>query len=263
MQEFRHLEYCMGTAFQYWGRSELDDADVKKAIAESVAILHHADEVFSLYKEDSPLSRLARGETSIAELPSEVEYIWDECEKWEKVTEGWFSAMTPANTFDPSGLVKSWAAQKAADRMIELGVTDFAINAGGDILLSKNVSSGKPKRIGVGKPVSIASKDSGALVVLDLNETDFYAVATSGTTERGEHIWNPKAGRQNANQLLQVTVVARDIITADVFATAAFAAGNQADAFLDRHLDKLEAMLIDLNGDVYATKGFSQLVSPV
>jgi len=263
MEEFRHLEYCMGTAFQYWGRSEFDAAEVKRAITQSTLVLHEADEMFSLYKHFSPLSRLARGEVSMSQLPSEVEYIWDECEKWEKVTEGWFSAMTPQNTFDPSGLVKSWAAQQAANKLIELGVDDFAINAGGDILLSESVSAGKPKRIGVGKPVSIISEEAGALVVLDLNDSEYYAVATSGTTERGEHIWNPKAGRENANQLLQVTVVARDIITADVFATAAFAAGNQADAFLNRHRDKLEAVVVDLNGDVYATAGFSELISPI
>jgi len=263
MEEFRHLEYCMGTAFQYWGRTNLAEADLKRALSKSTLVLHEADETFSLYKHSSPLSRLARGEISMSRLPEEVEYIWNECEKWEKQTEGWFSAMTPQNTFDPSGLVKSWATQLAADKLVEFGVTDFAINAGGDILLSRNVSAGKPKRIGVSKPVSIASEDSGAIVVLDLNGTEFYAVATSGTTERGEHIWNPKGVNSNADELLQVTVVARDIITADVFATAAFASGNQAGAFLNRHRDKLEAMVVDLNGDVFATAGFAELVSPV
>ena len=263
MEEFRHLEYCMGTAFQYWGRSEFDAAEVKRAITQSTLVLHEADQMFSLYKHFSPLSRLARGEVSMSRLPEEVEYIWNECEKCEKETEGWFSAMTPQNTFDPSGLVKSWATQRAANKLTELGITDFAINAGGDILLSENISAGKPKRIGVSKPISIASEDSGALLVLDLNDSEFHAVATSGNTERGEHIWNPKAGREKANQLLQVTVVAKDIITADVFATAAFAAGTQADSFIIRHRDKLEAMVIDLNGNVFATAGFSELISPV
>ena len=91
MPEFRHIEYCMGTAFQYWGRSDLDEVELQKVLDSSLAVLHHADEVFSLYKPDSPLSKLARGETSMTVLADEVNFVWEQCEYWEKETNIWFS----------------------------------------------------------------------------------------------------------------------------------------------------------------------------
>ena len=262
MNEFRHIEYCMGTAFQYWGRSDLDEVELQKVLDSSFAVLHHADEVFSLYKPDSPLSKLARGETSMSELADEVNFVWEQCEYWEKETNGWFSAMTPENTFDPSGLVKALATAQAGMILEENGVLDFAINAGGDIRLSKEISGGLPKRIAISKPVSI-SENSGAITVLDLNNTEFFAVATSGTAERGNHIWNPKQKGFVESELLQVTVVAHDIITADVFATAAFAAGKEAGKLLTDNQHRLEALVIDLEGNTFATTGFQALVSPI
>jgi len=258
MSEFRHIEQCMGTVFQYLGYS---DSSPTEAIAESVAVLHEADQTFSLYIPDSPLSRLARGETSISELPEIVSFIWDECEKWSELTDGWFSAMTKENTFDPSGYVKAWATIEAAKKLTEHGISDFAINAGGDILLSDRASNSFPKRIGVAKAKSIA-ETTDALTVLDLANTDFYAVATSGTSERGEHIWNPKSYAQ-ANELKQVTVIAKDLITADVLATAIFASGSQAEKLITKFTGEIEVLVIDRETEVFATPGFSSLVAPV
>jgi len=261
MREFRHTEFCMGTAFTYFGRTDKPSAEVEAAVRASAQILHEADEIFSLYKPESPLSRLAQGETSLDKLPQVVSEVWDLCEMWSERTEGWFKPFNQNNMFDPSGLVKTWAAENACLRLEELGITDFAMNAGGDIRLSKNISEGIPKRIGISKPVSIAEK-AGALTVLDLNGSEYYAVATSGTAERGEHIWNPKTGLVS-NELVQVTVVAKNIVTADIFATAAFAAGDQALALLNKHVGELQALLVYPNGELQATEGFTKLFSPV
>ncbi|MCF4119808.1 FAD:protein FMN transferase [Antribacter sp. KLBMP9083] len=51
------------------------------------------------------------------------------------------------------------------------------------------------------------------------------AVATSGTSERGRHLWDGRTGRPAAG-LTALTVVAADLVTADVLATAAFALGE-------------------------------------
>lgn len=258
MSEFRHVEHCMGTVFQFLGRSEID---VEEPLAEAVKVLHQADETFSLYKPDSALSRLARGETSIKELPEVVSFVWDECQRWEELTDGWFSSMTKENTFDPSGYVKAWASVEAANKLQELGITDFSLNAGGDIYLSPNISSGNTKRVGIAGAKSITETVSPVTVV-DLNDTEFYAVATSGNAERGEHIWNPKT-YQFANQLQQVSVIAKDLITADVLATAIYAAGDRCEKLITKFSDQIEVLLIGDTGETFATPGFSSLVSPV
>ena len=259
MQGFEHVEYCMGTAFRFAGRTPFDSVLTDSIIQQACAILHEADTTFSLYKPESPLSQLARGEISVAKCPPVVNEIWDECDRWEKTTDGWFSAMTPEHTFDPSGLVKTWAAKRAAEHVVAQGLVDFTMNAGGDVWLADALTSEVDWRIGIAKPVSIASPEAGVLAAINLRGTQFRAMATSGSAERGQHIWNPKApGKAAANQLLQVSVVADNLVRADVFATAAFAEGPRAVSRLDAE-PNLEALFVLADGQLAATQGFSLL----
>jgi thiamine biosynthesis lipoprotein len=261
MSRFDRIEMCMGTGFRFQGSSELDAAKVDFALQVACKILHEADSVFSLYKPESALSQLAAGKTSVSQCPPVVSEIWDACEFWEQKTDGWFSAFTPQHTFDPSGLVKTWAAKRAAESLISAGVTDFTLNAGGDVYISEAASAQFDWRVGLSKPVSIASDEAGALAVIDLKGTGYQAVATSGSAERGNHIWNPKApGREFATELLQVTVIARDLVEADVWATAAFAEGLASMARIDA-IEHLEAICILADGQIAATPGFQALIA--
>ena len=257
MQSFEHVELCMGTGFRFQGRCE--NAKLNEAIAQACAILHEADEIFSLYKPESPLSQIAAGKTSVAKCPPVVTEVWDECERWEKITDGWFSPFTPEHTWDPSGLVKTWAARRAADALIAAELADFTLNAGGDVLIADQASGEFDWRIAVSKPVSIADAEAGALAVVDLSDTVFRAMATSGTAERGSHIWNPKSNEDPAQELVQVSVIAKDLVEADIWATAAFAEGTAALARIDALAD-LEALMILADGQIAATPGFMKLV---
>ncbi len=258
-KQFEHIELAMGTGFSFHGRSSLSDSDTSIVLNQACAILHEADRIFSLYKPESPLSRLARGETSVAACPPVVDEIWNACEQWEKTTDGWFSAFTSEHTFDPSGLVKTWAAERAAEYVLEQGITDFTLNAGGDIMISDGVTEAIDWRMGISKPISIAAPEAGVLTVVDLHRTTFRAMATSGSAERGNHIWNPKAVGLAPNQdFVQVSVIARDLVTADVWATAAFAEGERAIAHLNR-IDDLEALFVYADGNLAATDGFINL----
>ncbi|MFM6966949.1 MAG: FAD:protein FMN transferase [Rhodoluna sp.] len=256
---FEHIELAMGTGFRFQGRSPLTDGETSIILNQACAILHEADRIFSLYKPESPLSRLARGETSVAECPPVVNEIWDACEAWEKATDGWFSAFTPGHTFDPSGLVKTWAAKLAAEYVLERGITDFTFNSGGDVMIADGVTEAIDWRLGISKPVSIAAEDAGVLTVIDLHRTPFRAMATSGSAERGAHIWNPKAaGREAAKEFVQVSVVAKDLVTADVWATAAFAEGERSIVHLNG-IEDVEALFVYDNGELAATDGFVKL----
>lgn len=259
MQNFDRIEMCMGTGFRFQGQSELEVAQVNFALQEACEILHEADRVFSLYKPESPMSQLAAGKTSVSQCSPVVSEIWDACEVWERRTDGWFSAFTPEHTFDPSGLVKTWAAKRAAESLASAGVFDFTLNAGGDVYISDRASGQFDWRIGLAKPVSIASEEAGTIAVIDLKGTEYRAVATSGSAERGNHIWNPKAaGREFATELLQVTVIARDLVEADVWATAAFAEGLASMARIDA-IEHLEAICVLADGQIAATPGFAAL----
>lgn len=258
VHHFEHTELCMGTVFKFQGRSHLPHGP---HISAACDVLHEADRLFSTYKPESPISRLARGETSVAQEDPLIETVWDECLEWESRTDGWFSAFTPENTFDPAGLVKTWAAVRAAHVLIDAGIFDFTLNAGGDIFIADGVTEDIDWRIGIHQPVSIATEPNAILTVVDLKDTEFRGFATSGSAERGLHIWNPKAsGKAPADELLQVSVVARDLVSADVWATAAFAEGPTCLRRLE-NVDGVEALIVLPNGDIDGTSGFAKLLA--
>ncbi|HKS03082.1 MAG TPA: FAD:protein FMN transferase, partial [Arthrobacter sp.] len=93
-----------------------------------------------------------------------------------------------------------------------------------------------------GNPLGEKTADGGTRV----------ALATSGSAERGDHIWSATA---RAAEFLQVSVAAADVVTADVLATAIVAGGipmlNRATAMWD-----IEALAVRTNGDLLATQGF-------
>jgi thiamine biosynthesis lipoprotein len=60
--------------------------------------------------------------------------------------------------------------------------------------------------------------------------------------------------------MLQVSVVARDLVTADVWATAAFAEGPDCLARLER-VAGIEALVVKRDGDLAATSGFIDLLA--
>ena len=254
MNEFEHHEECMGTVFVFRGRTELSKFELEVALREACAKLHEADRIFSLYKPESPLSALARGETSVAKCPAAVSEVWELCEAWEKTTGGFFKAFTDANTFDPSGLVKTWATQQAIDVLLISGVNDFTVNAGGDIWLSDVLTSDTDWKVGISKPVSIASSEAGVLAVLNLKDSEYRAVCTSGSAERGDHI------RQGTDhQLVQVTVIGRDLVTADVWATAAFAEGPRCIDRIEK-IEGVEVLIIYKDGRIDGSNGFAEIL---
>lgn len=257
MTDFRRNEECMGTVFVFHGRT--NHSNIAEVLDRACEKLHEADRIFSLYKPESPLSQLARGETSVAACPPVVDHVWNLCEDWEKVTGGYFSAFTLQHTFDPSGLVKTWAAKAAIDVLLSEGITDFTLNAGGDIWLSDELTNELDWKIGISKPITIASPDHGVLTVVNLKETPFRALATSGVAERGSHIWNPQAGEVAGSEIVQVSVLAKDLVTADVWATAAFAEGPRA---LDRiaKQDGVEALFVFKDGRIDGTDGFAEVL---
>lgn len=264
--KFLFADTCMGTGFIVQGHSLFDEGKTLVACQRAFEILHEADRTFSLYKPESPLSKLARGATTLADCPPVVAEIWDDCERWERTTDGWFCAFTPQNTFDPSGLVKTWAAERACEYLKAEGILDFSFNAGGDVYLSDELSEPEGWRVGVHKPVSLLSEDAGTLTVVDLRNTPYRAVCTSGSAERGEHIWNPKGYPLDRDALVQITVVSKNLVEADVWATAGFARGGSITSQLDElnHSNpenQVHALGVLKSGSLVATKGIEGLLA--
>jgi FAD:protein FMN transferase len=77
------------------------------------------------------------------------------------------------------------------------------------------------------------------------------AVATSGVAERGAHIVNPFTGRP-ATELASVTVVGASLTRVDALATAAFAMGAGALAWVES-IAGCEGLVVAADGTVAAT----------
>jgi thiamine biosynthesis lipoprotein len=211
--------------------------------------LREVDATFSTYREDSDISRLERGELTVADCRPEVDEVLTRCLALERETYGYFSVRA-AGRLDPSGLVKGWAVAEAAERLATAGAKSFCINAGGDVVARGRPEPGRPWRVGVRHPED-AGQFAAVLAVEDL------AVATSGQYEREGHIVDPHTGRPSTG-LLSVTVVGPDLASADAYATAAFAMGADGPAWTAA-LTGYEAMCITSDHRVLSTPGLARL----
>src|SRR3954470_11533486 len=117
----------------------IDVRDPGVAVEPAFAWLRAVDATFSTYRSDSEISRLDRGEIALADCRPEVDEVLSRCLALERATGGYFS-VRPAGRLDPSGLVKGWAGDGAAQRLASAGATRFCINAGGDV-----VARGRPE----------------------------------------------------------------------------------------------------------------------
>ncbi|WP_411109830.1 FAD:protein FMN transferase [Streptomyces sp. c-19] len=93
-----------------------------------------------MYREDSQVSRLARGEPTCERCGPDVREVTRLCEDMERRTRGWFSPRYAggrgAGGWDPTGLVKGWATERAARVLASAARCDaVCVNGGGDIQL--------------------------------------------------------------------------------------------------------------------------------
>ncbi|MEV7343567.1 FAD:protein FMN transferase [Streptomyces sp. NPDC093544] len=242
----------MGTVFSFDVRGG-EPAAVQAALEAAVAQLHRVDQVFSTYRQDSQISRLARGELTVAECDPEVAEVLDLCAEAERLSEGWFSTRYEGQ-LDPTGLVKGWSTERVARLLAAAGASGVSVNGGGDVQLCGVPGPQRPWRVGVADPL----RPGSLAAVVSAAGADELAVATSGTAERGAHIVDPRTGKSAVTDLVAVTVVGPSLTWADAWATAAFAMGSRQALDWLESLPDVEALLITAGDEVRCTGGLAQ-----
>jgi len=150
--------------------------------------LRTVDQRFSTYKPDSEISRLNRGELAVAECHPDVRAILARCDELREATGGYFDARYESlETVDPSGIVKGWSVDRAAELLAAHGARNFSLNAGGDIRMQGAPLPQERWRVGIQHP---EREDRIAAVV----EGNDLALATSGAYARGDHVIDPHTG---------------------------------------------------------------------
>jgi thiamine biosynthesis lipoprotein len=215
-------------------------------VARTFADLRTVEQVFSTWSTDSQISRLNRGELSLGTCDQQVRDVVRLCEQARERTGGWFDADLPdgagGSRFDPTGLVKGWAVQRACVGLAcALPDADVLVNAGGDIAVSCGRADTPPWRLAIENPLD----RQAALAWFELRSG---GVATSGTAARGPHIIAPDSGLP-ATDLASISVIGPSLMWADVYATAAFARGPASADWL-RTLDGYTWLMVTPDGQV-------------
>lgn len=246
----RHAEHVMGTVFSFDVplRARADGS-----LDRAVRWLHRVDRVFSTYRRDSDVSRLARGEVTVGACAPEVGEVLTACERLREVCDGYFTA-APGGRLDPCGYVKGWSTERAAALLSQAGSANHLVNGGGDVQCAGGRVPGEPWRIGIADPFH-----RGGLA-LAVSASDC-AVATSGVAERGAHILDPHTGRP-ASGLASLTVIGPSLALADAYATAAFAMGSALAREWTRSLESYAAFAITSDGETWHTAGFASHICP-
>lgn len=241
------------------------DKDVdERAIDRAYGWLRVVDKTFSTYKPDSEISRLNRGELRLEDTSAEVQYVVGRCEQLRSQTAGYFDMRAPyspcghgpaagrggPDSIDPSGFVKGWSLLGAGRLLEDAGARNYAINAGGDLLLRGHPPEHDGWRVGIQHP---RLRDRVAMV---LSVTDA-GVATSGLYERGDHIVDPHTSGRS-DDVLSVTIIGPNLAAADAYATAAFAMGPSAADWC-AELGSYEAVVIGADDRVLSTEGIARL----
>ncbi len=178
----------------------------------------------------------------------------------------------PNIVLNANAIAKGFSADIIAAFLEEHGCGNYLVEIGGEIRMKGENTSGEKWRIGIDRPAEdnpIPGQD--LQVILQITDK---GIATSGNyrqfyIENGQkitHTINPATGYPVKHNLLSVTVVANDAITADAFATAFLVAGIDKSMEWLEELTEIEALFIcDEEGEykMYCTSGIENNLIPV
>lgn len=180
----------------------------------------------------------------------------------------------PATEFNFSAITKGYGCDMIAEMLRRNGSPAGLVEIGGEIRAwsDENRDGGNKWRIMIEAPVendTVVSHNRMAVI-----SVDNCGVATSGnyrnyrSTSQGKiwHTISPQTGRPAETDLLSVTVVAPDAMTADALATACMAMpSSKAAAMIDRMPD-VAALLVKADSAGYlieTTRGFPSVETAV
>ncbi len=122
--------------------------------------------------------------------------------------------LTVSGRLDLGGLLKGFLADRTAEHLREAGLTDFAVDVGGDVVVHGEARPGDG-----GWPVDVAVAGTIRTVTVT------HALSTSSQEQQPGHVVDARDGRP-ANALAGVYVTAPSGLVADGLATAALASGG-------------------------------------
>lgn len=171
---------------------------------------------------------------------------------------------------DVDGIAQGYSVDVLANFLDKRSIKNYLVEVGGEIRVKgKKHPENVPMQIGIEGPASNALDDP---IIQKIIQIDHGAVTTSGNYRKYfksgnqvmSHLIDPKTGYPLQNEMIAVTVWAKDALTADGYDNPLMAMGVQkAMLFLKKHKN-MEAYFIyhKLDGSVAdtASRGFYKLI---
>ena len=169
-----------------------------------------------------------------------------------------------------SAVAKGYAVDVIAQFLAKKGIKNFMVEIGGEIVAQGENPKKDLWRIGINKPVDDLSINQELQTVLSVTGV---GIATSGNYrnfyykdgKKYAHTIDPRTGYPVQHNILSATVIAKDCMSADAYATAFMVMGlEEAERFADAHPD-IDACFIytDEKGELqtYYTKGMERFIT--
>jgi len=176
---------------------------------------------------------------------------------------------SPGVMLDVNAIAKGYSVDVVANFLKGKGCRNYLVNIGGEIVAKGVNTSGHLWHTAIEKPVDNAWLGESKQAMVRLNNR---AMATSGNYRRFHeidgkkygHTFNAKTGYPAMHNLLSVTIVADDCITADAWATVCLASGLEKSIQTLKQHPELDALLIysDEKGNykIYQTEGMGAII---
>lgn len=182
------------------------------------------------------------------------------------------SKAKPCVKIDLNGIAQGYSVDVLASFLEKQGVKNYIVELGGEIRVrGRKQPTGEKMKIGIESPNEDAFENHPMQKILEVSEG---AITTSGSyrkfyESKGEkitHLINPKTGYPHKNELISVTVYAKDAMTADAYDNALMLMGlKNALAFVE-HKKDLAAYFVykNANGNIAdtASSAFLKLMNP-
>ena len=178
----------------------------------------------------------------------------------------------PATELDFNAIAQGYAVDLLARMMDSLGIHNYLIDIGGEVIAHGTKADGRPWRVGIERPSADSLSSPVVQTAIELRDA---SVVTSGNYRkyyerdgvRYSHTIDPATGRPVRHSLLSVSVVERESWLADAMATAYMVMGlDSALSFIASHPDgpgtKAVFFIYDNGGtlECHATEAFEKLI---
>jgi thiamine biosynthesis lipoprotein len=188
-----------------------------------------------------------------------------------KISYDSYYAVKPKGMYlDLSAVAKGYAIDRVAVLLESRGVERYMVEIGGEVRAKGNNEKSKPWTIGIEDPI-VDRSEQKIMAILRLKDR---SVATSGNYRNYylkddrlfAHIIDPRSGYTSQKDILSASVIAKDCMTADAFATAFMVMGVDSALQIVNNSQYLDAILVRQTEDgpeVLVSEGIEEHVNIV